>query len=205
MNNSKSVGPRIKIKDLGKLHSCNNFQSKNTRSLLSLRKEKLRLNTQPLNSIRLTFVKKISISNPVESFRCIKYYNFSSSRPITSLSNSIICIWLRIPETILDIRKRIRFLEVIHEPIIMHKFFKHFRTFLFAETKDETFQQSGKQDFFLLKSSTSTYESLSSHFFRTTIGIQSGSDAFDKPRLVMNFLTSLVFTEILFSFKLLLE
>ena len=41
---------------------------------------------------------------------------------------------------------------------------------------DETFQQSGKQDFFsrILKSSASMYESSGSQFFRTTTGLQSG-------------------------------
>ena len=49
------------------------------------------------------------------------------------------------------------------------------------------------------------YESTSSQFFRTTTGIQSGPDAFDKSRFVMTFLTILGVTEILCSFKLLLE
>ena len=33
------------------------------------------------------------------------------------------------------------------------------------------------------------YESSDSQFFRTTAGIQSGPDAFDESRLVMNFST----------------
>ena len=55
--------------------------------------------------------------------------------------------------------------------------------------KNETFQQSGKQDSFrhTLKSSASMYESSDSQFFRTTTGIQSGLDAFDKSSLVMTF------------------
>ena len=41
---------------------------------------------------------------------------------------------------------------------------------------DETFQQSGKQDYLrhILKSSASMHESSGSQFFRTTTGIQSG-------------------------------
>ena len=35
------------------------------------------------------------------------------------------------------------------------------------------------------------YESSGSHFFRIVTGIQSGPVAFDKPRLVMTFLTNL--------------
>ena len=44
-----------------------------------------------------------------------------------------------------------------------------------------------------------------SQFFRTTTGIQSGTNAFDKPRFVMTFLTILRVTEILCSFRLVLE
>ena len=72
---------------------------------------------------------------------------------------------------------------------------------------NETFQQSGKQDSFrhILKSSASMYESSGSQFFRTTTGIQSGPDAFDKSRFIMTFLTILGVTEILYSFRLVLE
>ena len=46
----------------------------------------------------------------------------------------------------------------------------------------------------------------SSQFFRTTTGIQSGpEDAFDKSRFITTFLTILGVTEILCSFKLVLE
>ena len=70
-----------------------------------------------------------------------------------------------------------------------------------------TFQQSGKKDSFrhILKSSASMYESSGSQFFRTTTGIQSGPDAFDKSRFITTFLTILGVTEILCSFKLVLE
>ena len=58
-----------------------------------------------------------------------------------------------------------------------------------------------------MNSSASMYESSGSQFFRTTTGIQSGPDAFDEPlmRFVMTFLTILRFTEILCSFRLVLE
>ena len=49
------------------------------------------------------------------------------------------------------------------------------------------------------------YESSDSQFFRTTTGIQSGPDAFDKSRFITTFLTILGVTEILCSFKLVLE
>ena len=52
-------------------------------------------------------------------------------------------------------------------------------------TTDEIFQQLGKQNSFMdtFKSSASMYESLGFQFFRTTTGIQSGPDTFDKSRL----------------------
>ena len=49
------------------------------------------------------------------------------------------------------------------------------------------------------------YESSGSQFFRTTSGIQSGPDAFDKSRFIMTFLTILEVTEILCSFRLVPE
>ena len=47
-------------------------------------------------------------------------------------------------------------------------------------------------------------ESSGSQFFKTTTGIQSGPDAFDKSRFIVTFLTILGVTEIC-SFKLVLE
>ena len=49
------------------------------------------------------------------------------------------------------------------------------------------------------------YEYSGSQFFRTTIGIQSGPDAFDESMVVMTFLTILGVTEIVCSFRLVLE
>ena len=68
-------------------------------------------------------------------------------------------------------------------------------------------QKSGKQDSFrhILKSSASMYESSVSQFFRTTSWIQSRSAAFDESMLVMTLLTILGVTEILCSFRLVLE
>ena len=48
-------------------------------------------------------------------------------------------------------------------------------------------------------------ESLGSQFLRTTTRIQSGPDAFDKSRLIMTFLTILGDTEILCTFRLVIE
>ena len=56
-----------------------------------------------------------------------------------------------------------------------------------------------------MKSSADIYESSDSQFFRTTIRIQPGPDAFDESRFVMTFLTILGVTEILCSFRLVLE
>ena len=49
------------------------------------------------------------------------------------------------------------------------------------------------------------YESSGSQSFRTTTGIQSGSDAFEEARFVMTFLTIFGVTEILCSFRLVLK
>ena len=57
----------------------------------------------------------------------------------------------------------------------------------------------------MLKCSASIYESSWSQFFRTTTGIQSGPDTFDESKFVMTFLTILGVTEILCSFRLVLE
>ena len=56
-----------------------------------------------------------------------------------------------------------------------------------------------------MSGSASPYESLGSQFFRTTTGIESGLDAFDESRFIMIFLTVLGVTEILCSFRLVLE
>ena len=49
------------------------------------------------------------------------------------------------------------------------------------------------------------YESLGSQFFRTTTGIESGPNTFDESRFVMTFWTIWGVTEIICSFRLVLE
>ena len=49
------------------------------------------------------------------------------------------------------------------------------------------------------------HESSGSQCFRSTTGIQSGPDVFDESRFFMTFLTILGVTEILWSFRLVLE
>ena len=56
-----------------------------------------------------------------------------------------------------------------------------------------------------MKSSASIYESSGLQFFRTTTGIQSGPDIFDKLRFGTTFLTIVRDTEKLYSFRLVLE
>ena len=56
-----------------------------------------------------------------------------------------------------------------------------------------------------MENSASIQESSGSQFFRTTTGIQSEADTFEKTRYVMTFITILGVTEILYSFKLVLE
>ena len=79
--------------------------------------------------------------------------------------------------------------------------------YLHIETTNETFQQFRKQDSFryIMKSLTIISESSGSDFFKATTVIQSDSDVFDKSRWVMTFLTNMGVTEILHSFRLVLE
>ena len=49
------------------------------------------------------------------------------------------------------------------------------------------------------------YQSSGSQFFRTTTGMKSGPDAFDQSRVVMTIVTILGVTEMLWSFRLVLE
>ena len=72
--------------------------------------------------------------------------------------------------------------------------------FINTGTTDETFQQV--QD---LKTRVQLAESSGLHFFRTTTEIKSGPDAFNESRFTMTFLVNLGVTEILCSFRLVLE
>ena len=75
--------------------------------------------------------QKTSIPNSVESPEYIKCYSFSSPRPVKSLRNYIryncknIFIWSRRPKTILEIIKKITFLQVINK-LIIYKLFRDF-------------------------------------------------------------------------------
>ena len=123
-----------------------------------------------LNFIRINFVKKTSMPNPVISLGYIKC-SLSSSRPVQIPSNSIwyncqkIYSWLRKLKSYWESENRPHLFRWSTIPII-YKFFKDLM-----------------------------YESLSLQFFRTTIGIQS-PDAFDKSRFVITVLTILRITEI---------
>ena len=57
----------------------------------------------------------------------------------------------------------------------------------------------------MLKGSAKMYESSGSQFFRTPIGIQSELGTFDESRFVTTFLTIFGITEVLCSFRLVLE
>ena len=96
------------------------------------------------NSTRPTFVKKTSMPNSVKSLECFKCYRSSSPRPVKSSSNFIryncqkICSWLRKPKTILEIRKKHRFLQVINTPIIYNSIiYQSYYLPLVACTKDQ--------------------------------------------------------------------
>ena len=83
-------------------YSCEDFPLKNHLKL-SITESKAKYLTW--NSIRLKFVKKTSMSNPVKSLGYIKCYSLSSPRPIKSPSNSI-CSWLRRHKIILELSKK---------------------------------------------------------------------------------------------------
>ena len=96
-------------------YSCEDFHPDPLNAIYYLEKmEKRRNKAKHLtwNFVRLKFVKKISMPNPVKSLGYIKCYSLSSPRPIKSPSNSIrynchkTCSWSKRPKTILEIRKK---------------------------------------------------------------------------------------------------
>ena len=122
MYNRKSVGPRIEPWGTSALarYSCDivnildipilSIQNLSKLSITEKRRNKAKYLTW--NSIRLKFVKKTSMPNPVKSLGYIKCHSSSSPRPVESPSNSIryncekICSWSGRPKTILEIRKK---------------------------------------------------------------------------------------------------
>ena len=125
-------------------------------------------------------MKKTSLQNPVKSCGYIKCYSSSSLRPIKSPSNSIRYNCLED----LQLTKKSQNHTAYQKNLAVHISL----TFLNTGTTNETFQQFGKDSFRdILKNSATTYKSSNSQFLRTTTRIQSGSNAFDKSRLVMQF------------------
>ena len=108
---------------------CEDFTSTITLSRLLLRKEEIRIKYLTWNSLK--FVKKTSMLNPVKSIGYIKCYSSSSPKPVKSPGNSIryncekICSCSRRTKTILGIRKKATFLQMMKNPII-YKFLKDF-------------------------------------------------------------------------------
>ena len=102
-------------------YSYEDFPSRTTWSCLLLRKEEIWL--------RLQFVDKTSMPNAVKTLGFVKCYSSSSPKCVKSPGNSIryncqkISSWSRRPKTILEIRKKTTFFEMINNPII-YKFFK---------------------------------------------------------------------------------
>ena len=91
MYSKKSVGPRMEPWGTIALtrYCCEDFPSRTIQSCLLLRKDETKPNYLTWNSIRLKFVKKTSLPNPVRSLEYIKYYSSSSPRPIKSPTYSI--------------------------------------------------------------------------------------------------------------------
>ena len=123
----------------------------------------------------------------------------------------------------MEIRKKVTFLYIINN-LIIYKFFKHFtnhrmktnRAVVFScrpfpnilKYRDHWWELPTNRKTRLFQThieEVSMYESSGSRFFRTTIEIQSGPDAFDESRFITNFFTILKVTEILCSFRLVLE
>ena len=77
------------------------------------------------NSIRLKFLKKTSMPNPVKSVGYIKCHSSSSPSNSIRYNSQKICSWLRTSKTILKIRKWATFISVNNKPVI-YKFFKDF-------------------------------------------------------------------------------
>ena len=150
-------------------------------------------------------MKKNSLPNPVESLGFVKCY--SSSRPGLIKTTLEIISDTSVKRSAAVDRED---LKPYWEPEKRHislgdlpAYTKHrnkfnrtvvfsralFPTFLNTGITGETFQLSRKQDSFrhILKESANMYESSGSQFFKTTTGIQSGPDTFDKSSLVMTF------------------
>ena len=145
----------------------------------------------------------------------IKCYSSSSPRPAKSSCNSIryncqkICSWSKRPKAILKIRKRPHFSRWSNSLVTC-----------FSKTLLTTGKKTNRAGVFscrpypnILKYRDDWRKPLTiwktrlfwTQFFRTTTGIQSGPNACDKSRLVMTFLTILGVTEMLYSFRLVLE
>ena len=80
-------------------------------------------------------------------------------------------------------------------------------TFLNTGTTDKTLRQYGKQDSFrqIFQSFASIYEISDSKLFRPTVGIHSGTEVFDESSFITNVILILRVTEILYSYRLVLE
>ena len=92
--------------------SCKVFPFITTRSLLLLRRDRIR------SSNWFKFVKKTSMPNPLKSFECIKWYRSSWLKPIKSSGSSVrhncqkLCKWMKRPESVLQITEFTDFLRL---------------------------------------------------------------------------------------------
>ena len=80
----KSVGPRMEPWETPALtrYSWEDFPSRTTWSCQLLRKEEVRSNIWHEIPLRLKFVKRISMPDPVENLGYIKCHNLSNVRPV---------------------------------------------------------------------------------------------------------------------------
>ena len=88
MYSKKSAGPRMEPSGTPVLtgYYCKDFPSRTTWTHLLLRKEENKSKYLAWNPIRLEFVKKSSMPNPVKSLGYIRCYNWTSSSLLKDLA-----------------------------------------------------------------------------------------------------------------------
>ena len=144
-------------------------------------------------------MKKISMLNLAKSLGYIKNFHLSSFWPVKSTSSLTrnkswkIWTWTRRPEPYWKSEERPHFLwwSISLSFTNFSKVLNLSSMFLNTETTYDTLLKSGKADSCILKSWTNMYATSALHFIRTTIGIQSGPNVFEKSMLVMTLLTNL--------------
>ena len=92
MYSTKSIGPRMEPWGTPEVtgYSCEDFPSRTTQ--LSITEKRNKTEYLTWNSIKLMFVKKINMPNPVKSLGYIKCYSSSSPRSLKRPRNSDVTV-----------------------------------------------------------------------------------------------------------------